>query len=51
VTWRYKAYESEQPAIDSKAYVDDENEAKAARLGLWADFEPVPPWEFNHQGK
>ena len=38
-----EAYSREQPAIDRKAYADEENEAKAARLGLWADVEPVPP--------
>ena len=25
-----------------------ENEAKAQRLGLWADAEPVPPWTWRH---
>lgn len=47
--WHYKAYESEQPAIDRKAYSDAEDAAKAARRGLWADAEPVPPWEFRHK--
>ena len=46
--WHYKAYEREQSTIERKVYADAENEAKAARLGLWADSEPVPPWEFRH---
>jgi len=46
--WHYKAYEREQPSIDRKVYAGAETEAKAARLGLWADTEPVPPWEFRH---
>jgi len=25
-----------------------EDEAKAQRLGLWADAEPVPPWVWRH---
>ena len=48
MAWHYKAYEREQPAVDRKAYADEENEAKAARLGLWADVESVPPWDFRH---
>lgn len=48
MAWHYKAYEREQPAIDRKVYADAENEAKAARRGLWADAYPVPPWNFRH---
>ena len=37
-------------------YTDDarlralEAEAKAARRGLWADAQPMPPWEWRHGG-
>ncbi len=51
MAWHYKAYEREQPAADRKAYSDEENEAKAARRGLWNDAEPVPPWVFRHHEK
>lgn len=47
MAWHYKAYEREQSATDRKVYADAENEAKAARRGLWADTEPVPPWGFR----
>lgn len=47
--WHYKAYEREQPAVDRKVYADAENEARAAKLGLWAGSEPEPPWEFRHK--
>lgn len=47
--WHYKAYESEQPAIDRKVYAEAENEARAAKMGLWSDAGPVPPWEFRHK--
>ena len=47
LTWHYKAYEREQPAIDRLAYADAEIEAKAAKRGLWADAGPVLPWEFR----
>lgn len=49
LAWHYKAYEREQPVIDRLAYADADIEAKAARRGLWADAEPVPPWEFRHK--
>ena len=51
LAWHYKAYEREQSVIDRLAYADAEIEAKAARRGLWADAEPVPPWEFRHKAK
>ncbi len=45
--WHYKVYEREQLSIDRKVYADAENEARAARRGLWADAEPVPPWDYR----
>lgn len=48
MAWHYKAYEREQPAADRQAYSYSEDAAKAARRGLWADAEPVPPWEYRH---
>lgn len=49
LAWHYKAYEREQSVIDRLTYADAGIEAKAARRGLWADTEPVPPWEFRHK--
>jgi endonuclease YncB( thermonuclease family) len=49
MAWHYKAYEREQSVIDRKVYADAENEASAARRGLWADVAPVSPWEFRHK--
>ena len=49
LAWHYKAYEREQTAADRQAYADAENEAKAAKRGLWVDPEPVPPWEWRHR--
>lgn len=46
--WHYKQYEREQSANDRKLYVFAEHGARADRRGLWADAEPVPPWEFRH---
>lgn len=47
--WHHKAYEREQPAADRKVYADAEEAAKVAGMGLWADAEPVPPWDFRHK--
>src|SRR5437867_657240 len=40
--WVYPKYnrDASLPAV--------ENAARAARRGLWADKEPMPPWEFRH---
>lgn len=47
--WHYKAYERTQSATDSQTYADAENEAKAAKRGLWVDADPTPPWEWRHK--
>ena len=49
LAWHYNAYERTQSATDRQAYADAENEAKAAKRGLWADADPVPPWEWRHR--
>lgn len=48
MAWHYKAYEREQSPNDRKLYAAGESEARAARRGLWADAEPLPPWDFRH---
>ncbi len=49
LTWHYKAYEREQSSEDRVTYSGAEEKAKEARLGLWREEEPVPPWEFRHK--
>jgi endonuclease YncB( thermonuclease family) len=46
MAWVYRRYTSK----DSPLYAV-EVEAKAARRGLWADAEPVSPWEWRHKLK
>lgn len=46
--WHYKAYEREQSTDDRKLYDFAEQQARAGRRGLWADVDPVPPWDFRH---
>jgi endonuclease YncB( thermonuclease family) len=51
LAWHYKEYEREQSAGERVAYSRAENTAKAARLGLWADPEPIPPWNLRMRTK
>jgi len=47
LAWHYKQYEREQPPADRQSYAAAEAEARAAKLGLWRDAAPLPPWEFR----
>ena len=33
----------------SREYLDAQNEARAARRGLWSDEQPISPWEWRRQ--
>jgi micrococcal nuclease len=41
--WHYKAYS------DSKTLAAAEDDAKKAKIGLWADENPMPPWQWRQQ--
>lgn len=47
MAWHFKEYESEQQVEDRQTYARAEGEAAAARLGLWRDPDPVPPWTWR----
>ncbi|HKU74085.1 MAG TPA: thermonuclease family protein [Pyrinomonadaceae bacterium] len=47
MAWHYKYFQSEQTAEDRRLYADAEVEARASRVGLWADANPIPPWNFR----
>ena len=49
LAWHYKQYEREQSPADRQSYAAAEVEARAAKLGLWRDAEPLPPWEFRRK--
>ena len=51
LAWWYRQYAKEQTLDDRQLYELAENEARAAKRGLWADPNPVPPWEFRRQGR
>jgi endonuclease YncB( thermonuclease family) len=42
LAWHYTRYSSD-PQLAAA-----ERSARAARLGLWADAHPIPPWDWRH---
>lgn len=47
--WWYRHYAKEQSADDAIRYRDAEADARTRRLGLWADAEPLAPWDWRKQ--
>ena len=47
MAWHYKEYQHEQTTQDRLVYRDEEESARARRVGLWTDAKPVPPWEWR----
>ena len=45
MAWHFKKYDK------SKEYALLENNAKLKRVGLWADKDPIEPWEFRRKKK
>lgn len=45
--WHYKKYQNEQILDDQLSYNAAEGAARASRVGLWTDNEPMPPWEWR----
>ena len=48
MAWHYKQYAKEQSATDRESYASAEDAARAKRVGLWRDKDPIPPWMFRH---
>jgi len=49
MAWLYDRYADELPAQRRRQYEDAQKRARAARLGLWADPAPIPPWAWRRQ--
>ena len=49
LAWHYKQYQREQLPTDQQSYAAAEIEARAAKLGLWQDADPITLWEFRHK--
>lgn len=51
LAWHYKKYADEQPPEDRVTYAKAEEDARAAKLGLWQDPNPTPPGEWRADAK
>ena len=49
LAWWYRAYSREQTPSQRKDYAVAEAASREAQLGLWADGNPVPPWEWRYR--
>lgn len=49
MAWWYRPNPSVQTAEDQAEYSRTELTAKLQRAGLWAEKNPVPPWEWRHE--
>lgn len=49
MAWWYRAYAREQTPQERGQYEFAETEARAKRAGLWADAEPVAPWDWRKE--
>ena len=51
MAWHYKEYDREQTPVDRDLYAKAQDEARAARRGLWQDADPVEPSAFRKEEK
>lgn len=51
MAWHYKKYQNDQLPDDREKYAEAENSARSARVGLWQDSNPMPPWGWRHPSK
>ena len=47
LAWHYKQYEREQRPEDRLLYADAETAARKKKNGLWADPNPISPWDYR----
>lgn len=47
MAWHYRQYEREQSTSDRRLYASAEQGAREARIGLWREEHPIPPWEWR----
>jgi endonuclease YncB( thermonuclease family) len=49
MAWWYKAFAKKQSSSDRESYESGESQAKRQKLGLWAESDPEPPWEWRER--
>ena len=47
--WWYRKYAGEQSTEDRGRYEQAEFDAKIRRAGLWAETNPMPPWDYRRE--
>lgn len=47
MAWWYEKYRAEQSSEDQRRYAEAEESARAQRVGLWRDPDPMPPWDWR----
>jgi endonuclease YncB( thermonuclease family) len=47
MAWHYKYYQDDQTPEDQQLYAAAEVAARASKVGLWIDPNPLPPWDFR----
>ncbi|MEY4076043.1 MAG: Thermonuclease precursor [Pseudomonadota bacterium] len=48
MAWHYTKYASEQSREDRERYAEAEKVAREAKIGLWQEDVPMPPWVWRH---
>ncbi len=51
LAWYFMRYAKELPPDRRQQYADMEAQARLERRGLWADAEPVAPWDWRAQSR
>lgn len=51
MAWWYEKYRKEQTQADQQLYSQAEKVARAGRMGLWRDPDPVAPWDWRNLKK
>lgn len=47
MAWHFKRYQNDQSLKDRVLYGRAEDQARSAGRGLWADRDPIPPWDWR----